>query len=259
MAAEKLEPIELDDADVDYDEYVGVLRGSVESHSERILAAYDDLETEFVEQFEAAVDDEPNRLVRNTEATEEFRESLAETFEGDLYSTWSKAGEEDIGSYADFQEAMRSLAELNYVRLLEQLEEARHRVADTRNDSSNAVSLLNQAGELLTEKGFTHKTKEPITQRLDTGKEKLKDSAQLRREASVSLKRCYFHFFTAELVIEKYGLDTTEFRYVDVEQPIEKRLTRLRDEFMRQARRIKKGRRSLQTKVEYIKKNANLE
>lgn len=255
MAAGNLEPISLDDRDVDYDDYVGVLEGGIVRRSERMLTTYNDLESRYRERFEAELSENPNRFVESTDDTERFREELDETYDADLYPALSDAGEEDIGGYAEFQDTMRTLSELNYVKFLDQLETSRHAVSKVRNHSSNAASLLNQIGEILTEKGYNHETKEPINERFTQAKRNLKRANRLRLKASVGVKQCYFYVFTAELVREKYGLEPTEFQYVDVEEPIVERVERVREEFVRQDRQIKQGHRSLKHKISYIKKN----
>ncbi len=255
MAAGNLEPISLDDREVDYDDYVGVLEGGIVGRSERMLTAYTDLESRFRDRFEDEIAEQPNRFVESTDDTERFREELAETFESDLYPALSEAGEEDIGGYAAFQEAMRTLSELNYVKFLDRLETGRHAVSKTRNHSSNAASRLNEIGEILTEKGYNHSTKEPISERFSQAKRNLKRAARIRRKASVGVKQCYFYVFTGDLVREKYGLDATDYQYVDVEESLIERIERVREEFVRQDRQIRQGRRSLKHKLSYVKKN----
>ncbi|MFD1585536.1 hypothetical protein ACFR9U_00970 [Halorientalis brevis] len=258
MAAGNLGTISLDDADVDYDDYVGVLEGGVLNRSERMLDAYTDLESQFRDQFEEEVTEDPDRHLDSSDGVEAFRTELADVYEERLYPTLSSAGEEDIGGYAEFQDTMRTLSELNYVRFYEQLEDGRSAVSKTRNHSSNALTLLNEVGEILTEKGYTHETKEPIKERFSESKRQLKAANRRRHAASATVKRCYFYYFTGELLREKYGLEPAEYRYVDFDEPIRERLDRVREEFVRQAKQISHGRRSLQHKIEYIKKNYDL-
>ena len=258
MAAGNLEPISLDDSDVDYDDYVGVLEGGIVNRSERMLTRYTDLETRYGERFEDEVTDEPSRHLESSEDAAAFREELAEAYEEDLFPTLSEAGEEDIGSYAEFQDTMRTLAELNYVKFLAKLETARSAVSKTRNHSSNAVSLLNEVGEILTEKGYTHSTKEPIRQRFSEAKKQLKRANKLRQRASAVVKRCYYYLFTAELVREKYDIDPGEFQYVDLDESLADRLDRVREVFVKQAKQIRQGHRSLKQKIKHVEKNADL-
>jgi hypothetical protein len=255
MAAGNLEPISLDDTDVEYDEYVGVLEGGIAGRSERMLDAYAELETRYGERFDAEVSEAPDRFLESADDAETFRAALAETYDEELYPTLAEAGEADIGGYAEFQDAMRTLSELNYVKFLATLDAARHEVSKTRNHSSNAVSLLNEVGNVLTETGYTHSTREPITERFSEAKRQLKRATELRQTASVSVKRCYFYVFTAVLVREKYDIDPEAFRYVDLDEPYLERIDRVRAEFVRQNRQIRRGRRSLQQKIEYIKRN----
>lgn len=258
MAAGNLEPISVEDREVDYDDYVGVLEGGITGRSERMLERYTEIETGLGERFEAERSEDPNRYVESVEATTRFREELAESYDDVLYPTLSKAGEEDIGGYEEFQDTMRVLAELNYVKLLDNLETAMGTVSSTRTHSSNALSMLNQVNNVLTEKGYTHSTKEPINERINESKRHLKEANRKRLQASPIVKQCYFYFFTADLLIEKYDVDTAEFRYVDLDGPIEQRLSDIREEFVRQEKQIRHGRRSLKKKVQYIEQNFDL-
>ncbi|WP_136716254.1 hypothetical protein [Halorientalis salina] len=255
MAAGNLEPISLDDTDVEYDEYVGVLEGGIAGRSEQMLDAYAELETRYGERFEAEADEAPDRFLGSAEDAENFRAALAETYDEELYPVLGEAGEADIGGYAEFQDTVRALAELNHVRFLDHLDTARSAVAKVRNHSSNAQSLLNQVGEILTEKGYTHETKEPIKERFSRAKRQLTQAARLRKETSAVVKRCFLYYFTADLVREKYDVERAAFRYVDLDEPADQRLERVREEFVRQERQIRRGRRSLKHKIEYIEKN----
>ncbi|MFB6178096.1 MAG: hypothetical protein ABEI77_00035 [Halorientalis sp.] len=255
MPAGNLEPIAVGDSDIDYDDYVGVLEGGIVGRSERMLTAYTDLETRFCERFEGETADETNRFLESSDTTESFRAGLDETYDEELYPVLADAGETDIGGYAEFQDTMRTLSELNYVKLLATLENARHGVSRTRNHSSNALSLLNEVGEILTDKGYNHSTKEPITERFSEAKRELKRANHLRQTASATVKRCYFYLFTADLVREKYDIGPEEFQYVDVEESITNRVERVRSEYMRQDKQIRKGHRSLKHKIAYIKKH----
>lgn len=258
MAAGNLDPVSLQDRDADFEDYVGVLEGGIVGRSERMLDRYTEIETRLADRFEAERSEDPNRYVESDEATERFREELAENYEAAFYPTLAKAGEEDIGGYQEFQDTMRTLAELNYVKLIEHVQQAMSAVSSTRTHSSNALSMLNQVNNVLTEKGYTHSTKEPINERLRNAGRRLKQANKVRLQASPLVKRCYFYYFTAELLLEKYDLDTDQFKYADVED-VADRLSQIREEFIRQERQITHGHKSLKKKRAYIDQNYDLD